>query len=314
MIDRHGYDDTASATCDRRSALRSMAVLALSACQWQSTARAAVATSNDDALRALEQAADGRLGVYILDTQTGRGFGHRMHERFAHCSSFKLSLAAMLLRMADEGRLDPNEVLRWTRADMLPVSPVTEEHLATGFSVQGLARATLITSDNTAANVLLRRFGGPQALTAFWRSIGDDVSRLDRYEPALNITPAGTTLDTTTPLAIARTVARLIHGDVLRETSRDTLRQWMAEVRTGSQRIRAGFPADWVSGDKTGTGIGPDRHTYVDLAYGAPAGRAPFVVAAFFEPNRRVEPMDPVALQVLADVGRVCARSLTPAP
>ena len=265
-------------------------------------------------LRDIERTAGGRLGAYILDTRTRAAFGWRHGERFAHCSSFKMSLAAMVLKLGDDGKADLGEVLRWTQADVLPVSPVTEVNTERGLDVEALARATLVTSDNTAANVLLRRFGGPQALTSFWRSLGDTVSRLDRYEPELNETPPGTTLDTTTPEAMATTTAALVHGDALSPASRSKLTSWMADVRTGSQRLRAGFPLGWKSGDKTGTGIGRTRHTYVDIAYGGPASRPPLIVAAYFEPATLAAPMDPLSTRVLAQVGRVAASSLADAP
>lgn len=120
----------------------------------------------------------------------------------------------MLLARADNGQVNLNEILHWSKEDMLSVSPVTSMHVDKGLPVRELARATLVTSDNTAANVLLRRFGGPEAVTGFWRSIGDTVSRLDRYEPELNRTPPGTALDTTTPAAMAATVGKLVLGDV----------------------------------------------------------------------------------------------------
>ncbi|MBK8630610.1 MAG: serine hydrolase [Sphingomonadales bacterium] len=194
---------------------------------------------------------------------------------------------------------------------MLSVSPVTKAHIEQGLSVEELARATLVTSDNTAANVLLRRFGGPPALTAFWRSLGDSVSQLDRFEPELNEVPLGTTLDTTTPKAMAMTTAALVHGDALTPASKGKLKAWMTDAQTGTQRIRAGFPADWQSGDKTGTGTGKTKHTYVDIAFGGPARRAPLIITAYFEPDRLVEPMDPVSLGALAEVGRTAALDLT---
>ena len=218
-----------------------------------------------------------------------------------------MSLAAMLLAKADRGEVDLDETLRWTAQDMLFVSPVTAVHIDFGLSVRDLARATLVTSDNTAANVLLRRFGGPATLTKFWRALGDTTSRLDRYEPELNITPPGTELDTTTPAAMARTTAALIHGDVMTPESRATLRKWMTSVETGRDRIRAGFPLGWLSGDKTGTGIGDSRHTYVDLAFGGPAGEPPLIVTAYFEPSVPKPPMDLAATAALAAVGRVAA-------
>ena len=304
---------TTAPLVSRRVALTTL-VSVLAAVPGAARAAAAAPDWRIARLRKLEETARGRLGVYILDPATGTGVGWRANERFAHCSSFKLSLAAMLLRGADEGRVDLSEVLHWEPRDMLGVSPVTEANISTGLSVEALARATLVTSDNTAANVLMRRFGGPAALTAFWRTLGDQVSRMDRYEPELNDRPAGSDLDTTTPVAIARTTAALVTGTALSTPRRATLRAWMNEVRTGSQRIRAGFPQGWQSGDKTGTGIGKVRHTYVDIAYGAPAGRASIIVTAYFEPARLVEPMDPVALETLAEVGRIAAAVLLRTP
>lgn len=260
--------------------------------------------------RDIEARAGGRLGVRAIDTATGRATGWREHERFAHCSSFKLSLAALVLRGARQGRWRLDERLRWSAAELLFNSPVTSLHVADGMAMAELARATLITSDNTAANVLLARLGGPQALNAFWRSIGDRTSRLDHNEPDLNVVPPGSRADTTTPAAMAATVARLVAGEVLERRDRAMLMQWMAECATGGRRLRAGFPAGWIAGDKTGTGIHPRSTTYVDLAYGGPPGRPPIVVAAYFRPDAPAAQIDPAAEAVLAAVARVSAELL----
>lgn len=295
---------------DRRTIIATLAATALAGCSGGRRA-----TRDEDwrvrRLRHVEETAQGRLGVYVFDTHSNKGFGWRENERFAHCSSFKMSLVAMVLSKADRGDANLAEVLRWGLGDMLSVSPVTKAHIEQGLSVEELARATLVTSDNTAANVLLRRFGGPPALTAFWRSLGDSVSQLDRFEPELNEVPLGTTLDTTTPKAMAMTTAALVHGDALTPASKGKLKAWMTDAQTGTQRIRAGFPADWQSGDKTGTGTGKTKHTYVDIAFGGPARRAPLIITAYFEPDRLVEPMDPVSLGALAEVGRTAALDLT---
>ncbi len=261
-------------------------------------------------LRAIEQRIGGRLGAYILDPATGRGFGWRETERFPHCSSFKLSLAAMMLAKGERGEIDLDEIVHWQPGDIVEHSPITDGHGGAGLSIRTLAHGTLVTSDNTAANVLLRRVGGPEELTRFWRSLGDKVSRLDRYEPHLNLTPGGTELDTTTPEAMAGTVARLLLDGPLSPQGRATLKSWMIETQTGLDRLRAGFPAGWIAGDKTGTGINAIRQTYVDLAFGGPAGGPMLIVAAYFEPARLVEPMDAAALSALADVGRVAARAI----
>ena len=149
-----------------------------------------------------------------------------------------------------------------------------------------------------------------RARTAFWAGIGDLVSRLDRYEPELNRVPPGSEFDTSTPAAMAATVGKLITGDVLMPAHRALLIRWMIEVKTGARRLRAGFPESWISGDKTGTAWSPGMATYVDLGFGGPPGRAPLIIAAYFEPARGSTSIDPAAEAVLAEVGRLCAATM----
>ena len=211
-------------------------------------------------LRLIEAAGNGTLGVEIYDTVSGLSVGINRDRRFGHASSFKFSLAALLLQRHAAGLIDADRRVMWTEADMISHAPFTGERIATGATLRELARATQITSDNPAANILLRALGGPAALTAFWRSLGDEVSRLDRYEPAMNIVPPSEFRDTTTPAAMARTVAKLVYGDALPEAERAELKGWMVATETGLKRVRAGLPEGWVAGDKTGSSglIGTD--------------------------------------------------------
>lgn len=259
-------------------------------------------------LRIIESLADGTLGVQFLDTATGLGIGLNSDRRFGHCSSFKLSLAAKVLVEDARGLIDADRRVFWTRDELIFVSPFTEKRLKEGATLRELAEFTQKYSDNTAANVLLREQGGPGALTGFWRSIGDDVSRLDRTEPALNNVPVTEIRDTTTPAAMARTVARLVYGDVMPAAQRATLRQWLIDTPTGARRVRAGLPPEWPAGDKTGTSIWPGMGSlYVDIGFVEPEGRAPITFATYFRARTRHETMEPEAEQALARVGEVLA-------
>ncbi|OLP61821.1 hypothetical protein BJF93_19205 [Xaviernesmea oryzae] len=259
-------------------------------------------------LRAAERKAGVRLGAFVLDTERGRSFGWRADERFCHCSTFKFSLAALALREADAGRLDPAEMLAFSRRDIIAYSPVVEDHLAAGrLSILALAEAVQVTSDNAAANILMRRLGGPEALTRFWREIGDDKSRLDGYEPAINIIPVGTEENSTTPRAMAGTVQRIVLGDVLSAESRQRLRAWMSATKTGLTRLRGGIPATWQGLDKTGTGMrrGVGNKTNDLAVLFPPGGRKPLVIAAYvenpaFSPETR--PQDEALLRTLAEL------------
>lgn len=257
-------------------------------------------------LRLIEANAGGALAAELFDTGSGMAIGHNRDMRVGHCSSFKLSLAAMVLARDADGQIDADRRVTWSEDDLMFVSPFTTRRLAEGATLRELAEATQKTSDNAAANVLLRELGGPEALTAFWRGIGDEVSRLDRTEPALNEVPPGEVRDTTTPRAMARTVARLAFGDVLPQAERATLRQWMTETTTGARRVRAGLPEGWAAGDKTGTSIWPGMGSlYVDIGFATPPGGAPITFATYFRTRDAKDGMDPAAEAALARVGRV---------
>ncbi|MCX9146005.1 class A beta-lactamase [Erythrobacter sp. WG] len=259
-------------------------------------------------LRLIEGKSGGTLGAALYNTASGMTVGINRNRRFGHCSSFKLSLAAMVLAYDASGRADASRMVAWSEADLMPVSPFTRERLADGASLRELARATQITSDNAAANVLLRDFGGPAALTQFWRDIGDNVSRLDRTEPALNNVPVTEFRDTTTPEAMALTVAKLVYGNVLPEAAREELKGWMIATETGLKRVRAGLPKGWVAGDKTGTSLdgAGGNAIYVDIGFAeGPKDAPPITFATYFIAREAHDDMDEGALATLAEVGRV---------
>ena len=291
---------------DRRTALAGMgAILAAGCAPLKQDGGHDLAAQ----LRDIEAAVGGSLGVHVFDTGTGRGFGWRQRERFPHASSFKLSLAALVLTLDEAGEIDAGETVRWTKADLLAFSPFTTERVEQGASLRELARAIAVYSDNAAANILLRRIGGPPRVTAFWRTIGDTVSRLDNFEYELNNVPEGEVHDTTTPEAMSRTVARLLYGDVVTPANRQLLRGWAIESATGLGRVRAGLPAEWPAGDKTGTsGSWPGMGSvHADIGFVEPPGRAPLTFAAYHRADREIDGADPAIERALSQAGTVIA-------
>lgn len=259
-------------------------------------------------LRKLE-AGHARLGVCFLDTATGEVTGNRMQEYFALCSTFKLALAAACLREADRGRMNLDEVLAFTEGDLLDWAPVTRKNLSRGgLSIATLAQAAQEMSDGTAANLLVRRLGGPAAVTAKIREMGDAVTRLDRYEPDLGLVLSADLRDTTSPLAMAQLVQRITTGDVLQRASRERLLRWMQNTNTGPNRLRAGLPIEWRSGNKTGTGRAEGTTNKCnDVAITFPPGRKPIVIAAYFDSGEYTAQTERRHEAVLADVGAIAA-------
>ncbi len=258
-------------------------------------------------LTRLEQGSGGRLGVAVLDTATGVVTGQRRDERFPMCSTFKATLAAAVLSRVDAGKESLSRRVAFTRSDLLSYSPVLEPRVAEGaVSVAELCEAAVTRSDNAAANLLLASVGGPAGYTAFIRGLGDPVTRLDRIELDLNTALEGDPRDTTTPAAMVSDLRALVLGDALSKTSRDLLTTWLLGNKTGDARLRAGMPAGWRVGDKTGTG---DNGTANDIAVVWPAQGAPIVIAAYLT---RASVSRDQQSAVLANVGRAVAASFDP--
>lgn len=210
-----------------------------------------------DGLAAIEARSGGRLGLALIGLDGALVAGHRAQERFAMCSTFKLPLAAMVLDTAAAGRMDLDDVLPVTDADMVAYAPYVEAQRARQpplpVTIGGAAAAAVSLSDNSAANLLLARLGGPDGLTAWLRTKGDTVTRLDRREPELNENARGDPRDTTSPAAMAQTANQLVFGGGLSPAGQAMLFDWMKASSTGLKRIRAGLPGHWIAGDKTGS-------------------------------------------------------------
>lgn len=222
----------------------------------------------------LEQTFGARLGIYAVDTGTGRTVHRRPDERFAYASTWKALAAAEVLDGTTDTELD--RVVRYSAQDLVAHSPVTGKHVAEGMSLRAVADAAVRYSDNTAGNLLLRHLGGPQGFEAKLRALGDTVTDPARYETALNEATPGDRRDTSTARALAGDLRAYTVGDALTPADRDVLRGWLRGNTTGAALIRAGVPTGWVVGDKTGTGGYGTRN---DIAVLWPPDRAPIVLA-----------------------------------
>jgi beta-lactamase class A len=259
-------------------------------------------------LKELETKFDARLGVFAIDVSTGKTVSQRQDERFGMLSVFKGYACGALLKAHPLSTGYFDQRIKFTQADIIPNSPVSAEHVATGMTVSELCHATITKSDNTAGNQILKLLGGPGKLTEFARSINDPSTRLDRWEPELNIVPVGEERDTTTPSAIANAYRALVVGDVLGVPERAQLKEWLIATITGDTRIRAGLPSTWVTGDKTGTGYSGAAN---DVAITWPSPDSPIVIAVLTDkPNSAKEVDGDNAL--LSSAARIAASALRP--
>ena len=291
-------------TISRRQAIAGalLAVPAVSA--LAGGAAAADGGTLEKRLAELEARHPGRIGVAIHNLATGARIGHRADERFLMCSTFKALLAAHILAKVDRKEETLDRRLKVKKSDLYEWSPAVEKRVGGSMSLAELCEATVTLSDNAAANLLLAASGGPEAVTAFLRKAGDAITRLDRTEPALNYheTP-GDERDTTTPAAMAETLRKLLLGDVLSRPSKAQLAAWLVMNKTGDARLRAGLPADWMTGDKTGTN-GYKAGNANDIAITWSPDRGAIIVTAFCEiPGISGEERN----AVIAEIGRIAA-------
>jgi beta-lactamase class A len=239
-------------------------------------------------LASIEVREGGRLGVFARDTGTGSTLQHRADERFPMCSTFKLLAAAAALNLVDQGAERLDRTIAYGPSDLLDYAPIAKAHVAEGSMTLAEACAAAIDwSDNTAANLILQAIGGPAGFTQFARSLGDNVTRLDRNEPSLNTAAPGDERDTTSPRAMAEDMGRVLIGETLSQASQRQLEAWLIDDKVGDKRLRAGLPPSWRIGDKTGTG---DHGTANTIAIIRPPDRAPIIAAVYY--TESPAPMD----------------------
>lgn len=284
---------------DRRDLLKGIVVGATALGLYPSLSLAG--TDINARLAALEHQYGGRLGVAIRDTGNGRLAGYRADERFLLCSTFKMLLAAAVLSLVDQGKERLDRRLVFGKDALLEYAPVTSQHVGPpGMTMAELCEAAITLSDNTAANVLMAHLGGPSVVTELARRIGDTITRLDHVEPELNRPSPDGVSDTTTPNAMLADLDRLLLGDALSDASRKQLTAWMLGTTTGKTLVRAGLPANWRVGEKTGSGNTQKN----DVAILWPPSRKPLLVSVYYENAAKDSDGRSV---VLATVGRIVA-------
>ncbi len=246
--------------------------------RWSLAAAESGLASLGETLAKIEAESGGRLGVAVLETGSGALTGHRNDERFPMCSTFKALAAAAILVKVDAGKEQLARRILVEQKDILSYAPVTKQHVGQEMSVAELCDAMVTLSDNSAANILLASMDGPSSITSLARSLGDDITRLDRIEPDLNEATPGDVRDTTTPAAMVKNLKALATGNALSTASRDQLIAWLVGCKTGDAKIRAGLPKSWRVGDKTGSG---NHGSSNDVAVIWPDGKPPVIVTSY---------------------------------
>jgi len=258
-------------------------------------------TSLNDDLARIEERSGGRMGVAFFDSGSGQILGHRMDEPFPMCSTFKALAVAAVLSRVDAGSEHLQRSVPVKQTDILKYSPTTSKHIGSDITIAELCEAAVTLSDNAAANLLLSSLGGPGAVTAFARRIGDQHTRLDRIEPMMSESAPGDLRDTTTPRAMAQDLNALVLGSILSAASCALLKNWMVQCKTGDKKIRSAVPKGWLVADKTGTG---GYNTSNDIGIIWPGHQTPFVLTIYLT-GSKLDSADQQAA-IVAEATRAC--------
>ncbi|MEJ8765734.1 class A beta-lactamase [Oceanobacillus sp. HCA-5259] len=260
-----------------------MAVIGLIGCTKEKDSSESVSNSSneesnqtiDNHFAQLEKEFDAKLGVYAIDTGSGKIIDYQADERFAFTSTVKaLAVGAVLQQNTME---ELNETVTYTKDDLVTYSPITEKHVDSGMTLLELSEAAIRYSDNTAGNLLFNELGGPDGLEKAMRDIGDTVLHSNRTEPNLNEAQPGDIRDTSTPKALATSLQAFALDDhLLYKPKQDMLLEWLQTNTTGDTLIRAGVPEEWTVGDKSGAGGYGTRN---DIGIVWPPDQEPIVIA-----------------------------------
>ena len=229
-------------------------------------------------IQQIEIPLNAHIGVTIYDTETEKLWSYKGDERIPLTSTFKTLACAKLLHDVDTGKASLTRATKVNKDTLVTYSPVMEQYIGKEVTASDACSATLRTSDNTAANIVLEAIGGPKALTLFMHELGDNVTRLDRIEPHLNEARPGDIRDTTTPDAMVKTLNKLLFGNVLSEKSKAQLTEWMIANEVSDNLLRAVLPAGWKIADRSGAG-GYGSRSITAVVW--PDKRAPFIVAIY---------------------------------
>jgi beta-lactamase class A len=214
-----------------KALLKPLAAVVLSA----SFVPVSMAATLEDQVKTLSQKG-WQIGISILDMDN-KMISINGDQRFPLDSTVKAIACANVLSKVDAKKLTLNDSKTITQKDLVTYSPVVKDYVNKKLTLKEACQITTAYSDNTAANIAISAGGGPKGLTSFMRSIGDEITRSDRYEPDLVINPS---------------MKKLLTGKVLSKDSKEQLKQWMMGNKVADNMLRAALPKEWKIADRTG--------------------------------------------------------------
>jgi beta-lactamase class A len=220
-------------------------------------------------------------------------------------SVVKLPIAVAVLEHVQAGRLALDRTVTVHEGDLAP-GLTTARHwprVPASATLRSLLELMLIESDNTAADLLLDRVGGPAAVRERLQARGlrgIEIARTMKAQARSAAAGEQAALDVATPLELVRLLAMLRRGELLRPDATALLLDLLGRARTGEHRLRGLLPPSAQVAHKTGTGARGSVTNDIGLI-ALPGGRGHLAMAVMVAGSSR-----PVARQerTIAELAR----------
>ncbi|HAR6344799.1 TPA: serine hydrolase [Staphylococcus pseudintermedius] len=242
--------------------------LVLSACNSTS--------SHAKELNNLEKKYNANIGVYALDTKSGKEVKFNADKRFAYASTSKAINSAILLEQAPYNKL--NKKVHINKDDIVAYSPILEKYVGKDITLKELIEASMKYSDNTANNKIINEIGGIKKIKKRLKKLGDKVTNPVRYEIELNYYSPKSKKD------------------------KNFLLDLMLNNKNGDTLIKDGVPKDYKVADKSGQAI-----TYAsrnDVAFIYPKNQSEPIILVIFtnKDNKSDKPNDKLISETAKNV------------
>ncbi|HEJ9297857.1 TPA: class A beta-lactamase, partial [Staphylococcus aureus] len=201
--------------------------LVLSACNSNS--------SHAKELNDLEKKYNAHIGVYALNTKSGKEVKFNSDKRFAYASTSKAINSAILLEQVPYNKL--NKKVHINKDDIVAYSPILEKYVGKDITLKELIEASMTYSDNTANNKIIKEIGGIKKVKQRLKELGDKVTNPVRYEIELNYYSPKSKKDTSTPAAFGKTLNKLIANGKLSKKNKNFLLDLMFNNKNGDTLI-----------------------------------------------------------------------------
>lgn len=166
-------------------------------------------------------------GVYLMDLDNGNFFSFNGTNTFSSASMIKLPILVAFFQDVDAGKIKLDEMLAIQQADIAEGSGEMQ-YAGAGTQYTALETVTnmIITSDNTATNMIIRRIGGVETINQRLRQWGMQQTLMRKLLPDLEGT------NTTSPKELVSLMALVNDGKLISMKSRDRVFDIMRRTET----------------------------------------------------------------------------------